>query len=146
MPVETGRRCDKDKKEVIDLLRLQMAIEGEVIRLYEESVRDIKSSPVMHLLHTMRLDSRKHIEMCQATIEVLEGQPLFDVEKNELREGLNRHIELEKKAIETASRILENAWILETPGLRELMEKLRNDEIEHHQSLNTLAEKRFHRE
>ena len=59
---------DKDKREVIDLLRKHITSEGEKVGLYEETVRDIKSSPVMHLLHTLRLDSRKHIEICQAVI------------------------------------------------------------------------------
>ena len=92
------------------------------MRLYEESVRSIKSSPVMHLLHTMRLDSRKHIEICQAAIEVLEGQQFIAPEKKELVEGLKRHVELEKEAIARANKILENPWIQESPGLRELVQ------------------------
>ena len=141
-----NERADKEKTEVIDLLRLQIASEGQLVRMYEESARGIKSSPVMHLLHTMRLDSRKHIEVCQAVTETLEGQQFLAPEKRELVEGLERHLELEKEAIVRANKILDNSWIRETPTLRELVEKLRNDEIAHHKALLDLSERPFYRE
>jgi len=130
---------DKDKKEVISLLRKHIASEGEKVGLYEETVRDIKSSPVMHLLHTLRLDSRKHIEMCQAVIEVLEGQDWLPPEKRELVEHLQRHVNAEKDAIDRANKILENVWIQKTSVLKELMEALRNDEVGHYNTLKDLG-------
>ena len=134
---------DKDKKEVISLLRKHIASEGEKVGLYEETVRDIKSSPVMHLLHTLRLDSRKHIEMCQAVIEVLEGQDWLPPEKRELVEHLQRHVNAEKDAIDRANKILENVWIQKTSVLKELMEALRNDEVGHYNTLKDLGIRAF---
>lgn len=137
------QKGEEERKEVTDLLRMQIAVEGELVRLYEETVRNITSSPVMHLLHILRLDSRKHIEICQAAVEVLEGQQMLLPEKEELIEGLRRHVELEKEAIARTSRILDNIWISQASGLKELIEKLRNDEIGHHRMLLNLVEKRF---
>jgi len=43
--------------------------------------------------------STSPIEICQAAVEVLEGQQMLLPEKEELIEGLRRHVELEKEAI-----------------------------------------------
>jgi predicted GH43/DUF377 family glycosyl hydrolase len=130
---------DREKKEVIGLLRMHIALEGEKVGLYEKTVRDIKSSPVIHLLHTLRLDSRKHIEICQAVIEVLEGQDWLPPDKKELVEHLECHVNAEKEALGRANRILENAWIQNTSVLKELMESLRNDEVGRYNTLKDLG-------
>lgn len=93
----------------------------------------------MHLLHTLRLDSRKHIEMCQAVIEVLEGQDWLPPERRELVEHLQRQVNADKDAIDKANRILENVWIQKTSVLKELIEALRNDEIGHYNILKDLG-------
>jgi hypothetical protein len=122
---------EKEKAEVIDLLRKQMTVEGELIRLYMESADDIKSIPVRHLLRMIQLDSKKHLDICQVAIEVLQGEEMLSEEKEGLIEGLQRHIDLEKESIDRAKRILKNTWM--------------EDEKRHHKALKKLAGKRFFR-
>ena len=138
-------REEKDKEEVIDLLSKQLEVERTLVRLYKETEKDIESSAVKHLLHMIQLDSRKHIDICQLVIEVLQDEDVLKEEKKEFLKGLQRHIELEKQAIDTANKILRNVWIRETKGLNELIKKWRNDEKEHHKTLKQLVSKTFFR-
>jgi rubrerythrin len=140
------RREEKEKQQVIDLLRKQINVESELVRLYGETIKDIKSSAVVHMLHMIDLDSRRHIDICQSVIEVLQGEEVLKPEREELAEGLQRHIALEKVSIERAKSILDNVWIKETKGLKDLIEKLKKDEENHHRMLKQLAEQHFFRE
>jgi len=142
--MESRKEMEERKKdEVLDLLRKQLEIEGELVTLYGKTLSDIESSPVRHLLHMIELDSRKHIDICLTAIEVLQGEDILKSEKTELTEGLQRHIALEKDSIERANKILKNIWVRENKGLNELIRKLRNDEKEHHKALKNLAKKEF---
>jgi len=47
------------------------------VGLYEWTAPSIENKPVMHLLHMIELDSRKHIDICQTVIEILEGKDVF---------------------------------------------------------------------
>lgn len=139
------KKEEREKEEVIDLLRNQIAVEGELVNLYEKTVGGIENSPVKHLLHTIQLDSKKHIDICQTAIDVLQGKDVLKPEKKELTEELQRHIELEKESIDRANKMLKNVWIRENKALSELIKKLRRDEKEHHQALKNLARKEFFR-
>ena len=58
----TDRWEEKEREEVIELLREQMRVEGRLVGLYENSAKELTSTPVRHLLHMINLDSRKHID------------------------------------------------------------------------------------
>lgn len=136
---------EKERKEVIDLLRKQMAVEGQLVRLYKETAGNIQSSPVRHILHMIQLDSMKHIDICQVAIDVLQGKDILKQEKKEIIEGLKQHIELEKASIKMAKKILDNAWIREIQGLNKLIKRWRDDEKYHHKELTKMVKKRFFR-
>lgn len=137
---------EKEKGEAIDLLRKQVEVEGELMRLYEETVKDVRSSVVKHMLHMINLDSRKHVDICQSAIEVLQGEEVLNPEREELRKGLQRHIDLEKDSINRAKKILQNGWIRETKGLNDLVTKLKKDEENHHAVLKKIAREHFFRD
>ncbi len=136
---------EKEKEEVIELLSKQVEVERKLVTLYKETVKDMQSSAVKHLLHMISLDSRKHIDICRLVIAVLQGEDVLKEEKGELMTGLKRHIELEKEAINRGNKILGNVWIQETKGLRDLIKKWRDDEKEHHTTLQKLVGKTFFR-
>lgn len=138
-------REEKERGEAIDLLREQMRVEGELVGLYEKTAPGIESKPVRHLLHMIQLDSRKHIDICQTAIEILEGGEIFSEDKPELIEGLREHMELESGSIDRVNTILKNVWIAENRALNEMMKKMRDDERRHHETLKKLAEKPFFR-
>ena len=138
-------REEKEKEEVIDLLREQMKVEDQLVGLYERTAPDIKNKPVRCLLHMIQLDSKKHIEICKLAIEVLEGEEVFSEDKTEIIGGLRDHVELEKGSIDRANEMLKNVWISENQALSEMIKKLRDDERSHHETLRKLTEKPFFR-
>lgn len=135
----------RKKEEVIDLLRNQIKLEDKLVCLYENTVEYIESGPVRHFLHMIQLDSIKHMDICQIAIDVLQGEDVLKPEKQELKDQLKLHIELEEDAIERANKILKNVWIKENKALSELIKRLRKDEKEHHMMLKNLTRKDFFR-
>ncbi|MDQ1280543.1 MAG: hypothetical protein QG670_1806 [Thermoproteota archaeon] len=138
-------REEKEKKDALELLRTQLKVEGELIRLYDETESNIQSSAVKHILNMLAVDSRKHVDICMTAIEVLEGNDVLKPEKVEILRGMQHHVELEKESIDAANKMLKNGWIREIGGLSELIKKLRDDEIEHHRIAKKLAESAFFR-
>jgi len=134
-----------ERKEVIDLLRKQMKAEGELIGLYGGSKGEVESKPIERLLYTIQLDSRKHAEICQVVLDVLEGEDILKPEKRILVQQLQRHIDLEKESVDRLDKILKNIWIKENKGLSELIKRLREDEKRHHNTLKKLRDKPFFR-
>jgi rubrerythrin len=135
----------KEKAEAIRLLKEQIQVEGKLVGLYEKSHKEIENMPVRHILHMIQLDSRKHIDICQTAIEILEGKDVLKDERKELLTGVKEHVELEKGSIERADEILKNVWIRENKAIQELIKKLRDDEKRHHDTLKKLSEKTFFR-
>lgn len=141
----TGKKEEKEKEDAIDLLSRQVEVERKLVSLYKNAEEDIKSRAVKHLLHMIQLDSRKHIDSCQLIIEVLKGEDILKEEKEEIMKGLQRHITLEEEALDRAKKLLENVWIREMKGLKELVIQWRNDEKKHHKALKKLVGKTFFR-
>lgn len=81
-------REGKEREEVIGLLHGQLKVEGELIRLYEETEAEIHSNAVKYMLHMIAMDSRKHIDICQTALEFLEGNDVLKSEKAEILKGL----------------------------------------------------------
>jgi rubrerythrin len=133
------------KQEVIQLLREQIKVEGELIALYEKTAPEIKNKPVRHLLHMIRLDSQKHIDICQTAIDILQEEDVLKEEKQELLKGLSEHVKMEEGSIKRAEEIMKNEWIKENAALSELIKKLRDDEKRHTETLKKLTEKTFFR-
>jgi len=134
-------RDEKERQEAIRLLREQMQIEGELVGLYERTAGEISSQPVRHLLHMINMDSRKHIDICQTAIEILEGGDVLREEKGALLAGMEEHLRLEEESIERDNKILRNIWIRENKALTELIRSMRDDEKRHHQALKRLSRK-----
>jgi rubrerythrin len=132
--------------EVITLLKKQLTTEEALIRLYEKTKGSTESVGVSHLLHMMALDSMRHKDICQTAIGVLQGDSILTPEKQEIKEGLNRHIELEAGSVDRINKILKNQWIKETEGVRELVKELRDGKKNHHKILQKLLKKAFFRQ
>lgn len=141
----TDRVEEKERREIIELLREQLKVEGRLVGLYEKSAKELTSAPVRHLLHMINLDSRKHIDICHAAIEVLQGIDVFEEHKGDLLKGLREHMQLEEDSVKRANKLLRSSLISENKALRALIEKLRDDEKRHHQALRKLSEKPFFR-
>ena len=139
-------REEKERLDALNLLKEQLKVEEELIADYKKSESEINSKAVRHLLNMHHLDSQKHVYLIQTVIDVLEGNQILSEEKEELVEGLKRHMEIEKESIDRADRILKNVWIRETKGLNDLIKRLRDDEREHHKALQKLSTRHFFRQ
>jgi rubrerythrin len=139
----TDKWEDKEREELIELLKEQMKIEGRLVGLYENSVKELTSTPVRHLLHMINMDSRKHIDICQIAIEILQGKDVFKEDKSEILKGLKEHMELEEDSVKRANKLLKSNLIFMNKALKTLIEKLRDDEKRHHNALKKLSEKPF---
>ncbi|MCJ7610423.1 hypothetical protein MUP00_12305 [Candidatus Bathyarchaeota archaeon] len=142
---EAREKRDREREEAVDLLRRQLAVEGELVRLYEETEAEIESSAVRHLLHMIQLDSMKHIDICQVAIDVLKGEEVMKKEREEIVGGLQCHIALEEESLERAKKLSGNTLVQDTAGIYALIGKWMKDEKDHHEMLKRLAEKTFFR-
>ena len=142
---ELSEKEETAKEEVMGLLREQIEVEGKLIGLYDKTASNTQNRPVRHLLHTIRLDSLKHIDICQTVLEILQGEDVLQEEKTELLEGLREHVELERGSIERMDEILKNIWIRENKAVTELIKKVRDDERRHTEALRKLTDKTFFR-
>lgn len=98
----------EEKEKAIELLQKQKQVEGRLIGLYKNTASQSPNKPVLHLLHMIKLNSRKNIEFCQTAIEILHGEDVLKEEKSELLEGLREHMKLEQDSIDRANKILRN--------------------------------------
>jgi len=135
----------RELDEALDILKKQLLVEGQLIALYAEAEKEIQSKAVNYVLHMIHLESMKHIDILQLATNVLNGDNVLGDEKEEILRGLVQHIELEKEAFSSAKKLLDNTWIRENKGLKELVTKWRDDEKEHIEALKKLTEKTFFR-
>ena len=70
-------RENKEKTEVVEDLKKQIRIEGELIGLYEERERTSKNLAMKRIMQMFRLDSQRHINILQAAIEIIEGEEVY---------------------------------------------------------------------
>ena len=136
---------EAQRKEAVEVLTSQIETEGQLIELYSETQGLVVDDQVRRLLHSMQLDSMKHVEMCVTAIEVLRGERPSGEDRVELKVGLGRHLKLEEEAFERAEALLRNPAISENEGLRRIVVAWRADEAAHHKLLRDLAEGRFTR-
>lgn len=136
---------ETQRAEALDILKRQIETERQLIKLYSDTEGFVIDEQVRRLLHSLQLDSTKHVEMCQTAVEVLEGESLHGEGRVELGVGLGRHMELEEEAFKRADLLLRNPWVSENEGLRRIIEAWRDDEVAHHGLLRDLTEGRFTR-
>lgn len=137
---------EREKDEAIALLISQIEVEEQLVELYDETADLIVSVQVRRLLHSIQLDSKKHIEICKTAIELLGGEDFGREDRTELSVGLERHMELERASLERASLLSRNPWIRDNEGLKRLIGRWMEEEGEHHRTLQRLSTERFRRE
>lgn len=130
---------DVKRNEAVEILKRQIETERQLVRLYSDTRELIIDEQVKRLLHSLQLDSIKHLEMCSTAIEVLEGQVPRGDDRVELDVGLGHHMELEQEALNRADQLLRNPWVSENEGLRRLIEAWRDEEVAHHRLLRDLT-------
>ena len=104
-----AERDIKSKKEAFEMLLEQLKVEGTLIGLYEGHERETSNKAMKRVMQMFKLDSQRHINILQAVIEVIEGEEVFIEDKTPLSKTLEKHLALEKQALDNANKILNKA-------------------------------------
>jgi rubrerythrin len=131
---------DQVKKMVNQLIKT----EEEVVDLTEKAVSKAENATVKYLLRSIQHDSRKHIDLGRAALEVLEFKAIVGAkERKEVWDLLKKHNDMEKKHREFVAEIKS---LTRTPALKYIFEQIWADEKKHHAILETLMTKRFEKD
>lgn len=133
----------KEKKEVVEDLKKQIQIEGELVGLYDTHERASENLAMKRIMQMFRLDSQRHINILQAAIEIIEGEEVYIEDRKPLAETFIKHMELEAEALKNANKILNKIWVDENKGLKNLIQMWRDDEKRHHNALRTITGKTY---
>ena len=95
-------------KELIKFIEEQIVLEKKIVEISKKSVDDIKNVLVRELIRGITMDSKKHALLLTALKGMLEGPtPLIEEENFDvIKETIEKHIELEAKAIDTYKSLL----------------------------------------
>lgn len=124
--------------ELIAFLKEQISLEEEIVKKSNESVENIKNVLVRELIRGIAMDSNKHALLLKALQGMIQGpSPLIEEENfDEIKKTIERHIELEKKAIETYRELLKKYE--EDNRVKTIISEIQKDEIRHHSFLQRL--------
>ncbi len=126
-----------DEEKLIEFLDEQIALEKEIIEISNASVDNIKNILVRELIRGITMDSKKHALLLGALKGMLIGPtPLIEEESfDEIKATIEKHIELEAKAIETYREILKDP---PSDSVKTVISEILKDEVRHHTFLKTL--------
>jgi len=142
--VETDRDS-KSKAEAVETLKEQLAIEGQLVGLYDEYERESENKAMKRVMQMFRLDSQRHINIIQAAIEIIQGEEVYIEDREPLKETFKKHLELEAEALKKANGVLRELWVDENEGLKNLLQMWRDDEKRHHAALKVITSKPYFR-
>ncbi|MHA1223718.1 MAG: hypothetical protein ACTSSG_12830 [Candidatus Heimdallarchaeaceae archaeon] len=125
------------ENDILSFLKNQITLEREIIQTAEESVRDVKNELVKELILSIALDSKKHAGLLNAILTLnKEIQPFLNEEKfDQLTENIEKHIQLEQKAIDTYKELLD---ALDDENIKLIINAVYQDELRHHALLKKI--------
>ncbi|MFX0181747.1 MAG: ferritin-like domain-containing protein [Candidatus Hodarchaeota archaeon] len=125
-------------EKLLDFFKSQIELEQQIINTAEKTANNIENVAVREMILGIAMDSRKHKSLLNTVIGIQERFALIDEKlTNQLRENLEEHISLEKRAIDTYQKLLDN---LEDEKEKIVIRFILKDEIRHHKFLKQLHE------
>ncbi len=126
-----------DEEKLVEFLDEQIALEKQIVEISEASVVNIKNILVRELIRGITMDSKKHALLLGALKGMLTGPtPLIEEENfDEIKTTIEKHIELEAKAIKTYKEILKDP---PSDSVKTVISEIYKDEVRHHTFLKTL--------
>ena len=131
-----------DLEERIDFYRKTKLFENEIVRVSENTIKDLGGTVFYSMIHGILMDSKKHAFLLDGLIKMLtEEQPDLDISAYEnLKQNIQEHIELEKKAITTYKKILDLKDPLLSDEEKMIATLIHAEEQKHHKTLKRLLE------
>lgn len=120
----------------VEFFKSQIELEQQIINTAEKTAKNIENIAVREMILGIAMDSRKHESLLNTVIGLQERFALIDEKlTNQLRQNLEEHIRLEKRAIDTYQKLLDN---LKDEKEKIIIRFILKDEIRHHKFLKQL--------
>jgi rubrerythrin len=131
-----------NQENVETFFKQQIMLEKEIIQASETAAENIKNILVRELILGINHDSFKHMSILQGLLALhtkkTEGVRLIsEEERDKLKKGVETHLKLEEKAIETYKHLLSK---ITDPREKILVESILHDELRHHALLKRIYE------
>lgn len=128
-----------EKKDLLNFIKKQIAIENEIVRSLNKGVADMKNPPVRAVLKGISLDSVKHAELYAAAIKLLTdvSTALSQEDLDTQRSLVEKHIAMEAELIKKLERMMPN---IENSKVKFLLNTIFMDEKRHHAMLKAILE------
>jgi len=125
------------KQNRVDFYKEQIELENHIHKKAESTVKDIGNIVINELITGIALDSKKHATLLNALVSLHTKATPSIAEKygSDIKESINEHIELERKAIDTYNKLLET---VDNESEKIIIRAILNDEIKHHSLLKTI--------
>ena len=126
-------------EERMKLYKSQIELEKKIVNTAETTAKSTDNAIVREMILGIAMDSRKHESLLNTLIGLHEKFALIDEElTNQLKQNLEEHIRLEKKAIDSYKKLWGD---LEDEKEKIIIRYILNDEIRHHRLLKQLHKK-----
>jgi ribonucleotide reductase beta subunit family protein with ferritin-like domain len=134
-----------EKKDLLEFMKRQIAIENEIVDSLNKGVADIKNPPVKAVLKGISLDSVKHAELYAAAVRLLTFvSPALSQENLDAQRALvEKHIEMEAELIKKLEKMMPT---IENVKIKFLLNSIFMDEKRHHALLKAVLETIVHAE
>jgi ribonucleotide reductase beta subunit family protein with ferritin-like domain len=134
-----------EKKDLLEFMKRQIAIENEIVDSLNKGVADIKNPPVKAVLKGISLDSVKHAELYAAAVRLLTVvSPALSQENLDAQRALvEKHIEMEAELIKKLEKMMPT---IENVKIKFLLNSIFMDEKRHHALLKAVLETIVHAE
>ncbi len=131
-----------DLEERIDFYKKTKLFENEIVRVSENTIKQLEGTVYYSMIHGILMDSQKHAFLLDGLIKMLsEEQPVLDQGKFEdLKHTFQEHIDLEKQAIDKYKKILDLKDPLISDEEKMVAALIHEEELKHHKTLKKLLE------
>ena len=129
----------RNKNELLEFMKRQIAIENKIVSSLNKGVADIKNPPVKAVLKGISLDSVKHAELYAAAVKLLTdvSQALSQENLDAQRALVEKHIEMEADLIKKLEKMMPT---IENAKVKFLLNAIFMDEKRHHAMLKTVLD------
>lgn len=126
-----------NEKETLYFIDEQIKLEERIIEIVEETTSKLGNAFVKQMLLGIAQDSKKHAALLTSLRNAVEGPTPFisEDERDDIADGIEKHIELEAKAIETYDQLTKES---DDQQVKSIASMIHEDEIRHHNLLKEL--------
>ncbi len=126
-----------EKEATLEFIDKQIELEMKIIKIVEENVSTLGNVFIKEILLGVSMDSKKHATLLQSLRTAVEGPtPFISVDEREkIAKGIQKHIDIEAKAIETYGELVEKS---DNEQVKTIAAMIREDELRHHSLLKQL--------